>query len=201
MEAVVSDADQDQPVKGAPEDVMREAVTPEAVMPEPVADPATSEPDDVGTAAVEDSVPGPVVITGSQVTGLRATHAEISQSSIDSLDAERVDLSHSHARQIEGRLVQMTDAVAIRVEGKRIVAENTRVVGIISDQARFVRSRIGLAITRQTELSADSRILVHLGPLRSDIRPTVTTPTALAFGAGVGLVLTAGLRLLGRRSR
>ncbi len=191
----MSDADRDHPVDGAPDDVMSEAT-----MPEPVVDPATTGPADGEMASIDDSVPGPVVITGSQVTGLHATHAEISQSSIESLNAERVDLSHSRARQIEGRLVQMTEAAAIRVEGKRIVAENTRVVGIISDQARFVRSRVGFAITRQTELSADSRIFFHIGPLRSDVRPTVTTPAALAFGAGVGLALAAGLRLLGRRS-
>ncbi len=169
---------------------------PAAVTSESIVDPASD-----GTATVGQPAPGPVVITASQVSGLHATHAEISHSSIDSLDAERVDLSHSRARRIEGRLVQMTEAVAIRVEGKRVVAENTRVVGLISDQARFVRSRVGVAITRQTELSADSRIFVHIGPLRSDVRPAVTTPTALAFGAGVGLALAAGLRLLGRRSR
>lgn len=180
----MSDADRDRPVEDAPE----------AVTPEPAVDLLT-------TGAASQSRPGPVVITASQVSGMHAAHAEISQSSIESLNAERVDLLHSRARQVEGRLVQMTEAVAIRVEGKRVVAENTRVVGLISDQARFVRSRVGIAITRQTELSADSRILVHVGPLCSDIRPAVTTRTALAFGAGVGLALAAGLGLLGRRSR
>jgi len=187
----VSDADRNPPVEDG-------AAT---VAPEPVVDPLTTEASGPGAAPAEAPEPQPVVITGSQVTGLHASHAEILQSSVDSLEAERVDLSHSRARQIEGRLVQMSNSVAIRVEGKRVVAENTRVVGLISEQARFVRSRVGLAITRQTELSADSRILVHIGPLRSEVRPMVATRTALAFGAGAGLALAVGLRLLGRWSR
>ena len=187
----MSDADRDRSMEGEAE----------ADAPEPVVDSLTTGPADTGGVPVESPEPRPVAITGSQVTGLHASHAEILQSSIDSLEAERVDLSHSRARQIEGRLVQMTSSVAIRVEGKRVVAENTRVVGLISDQTRFVRSRVGLAITRQTELSADSRIFIHIGPLRSEVRPMVATRTALAFGAGTGLALAAGLRLLGRRSR
>lgn len=143
----------------------------------------------------------PIVITGSQVSGLRATQVKIIDSMVESVDAERVDLTDSRARRIEARLVQMEGAQAIRVEGKRVVAQDTWIAGLIAEQARFVRSRVLVSVSRQTELGTDSRIFVHVGPLRSTVRPMVSTRTAAAFGAGAGLALAAGLRLFGPRAR
>lgn len=152
---------------------------------------------DVGETA--EAEPGPVVISGSHVVGLRATRAEISGSSVEDVQADRVDLTQGRARNIAAKMVQIRQASAIRVEGDRVVAEQTAVVGLIAGQARFVRSRIGVAISRQVELGTDSRIFVHIGPLSSAARPMVGTRTAAAFGAGLGLALVAGFAALGRR--
>lgn len=157
-------------------------------------DGARSAADDAGPSPEQ----RPVIISSSQVSGLRATTVEINASSVADVHAERVDLTRSSAQRVEGRLVQLERAQAVRVEGTRIVAETTRVGGLIADQARFVRSRVVLVVSRQTEVSADSRVFVHIGPLRSSVRPTVATRTAVAFGAGFGLALAAGVRLLGR---
>ena len=193
----MDDGDREQPAADEIED--DEATT----RPTPDADPdrsvATGEPGQADES--EQPERRPIVISSSQVTGLRATTVEIQRSSVEAVHAERVDLAHSSARQVEGRLVQLDQSRAIRVEGTRIVAESTRVGGLIADQARFVRSRVILVVARQAEVSADSRIFVHAGPLRSSVRPVVGTPTAAAFGVGVGLALAAGLRLLGRRGQ
>lgn len=191
MEAGVDDADREQRVVDELEDD-------EATV-RPVVDVAP----DHGASEASDSQPEqrPIVISASQVSGLRATTVKIGQSSVESVNAERVDLTGSRAQRVEGRLIQMDHSRAVRVEGTRVVAESSRVGGLIADQARFVRSRVMLVISRQTEVSADSRVLVHIGPLRPTIRPMVSTRTAAAFGASAGLALAAGLRLLGRRSR
>ena len=149
------------------------------------------------TAAVDQ--PGPVTISESQVTGLRATSATISDSRIESLTSQRTDLNHSFAQRIETKLAQLNQSTAVRIETDRLVAEDSRAVGIIAQQARFVRSRVGFVISPQVELGSNSRILVHLGPLKSTASPAVSTRTAAAFGAGLGAALTIGLGVLRRR--
>ena len=192
MEGVVSEADRERP---AVDEIEDDEATVRPASPDPAAEHPV--PDD----AAEPAEQRPIVISSSQVSDLRATTVEIRDSSVDTVHAERVDLTGSRARQVEGRLVQLEQSQAIRVEGTRVVAESTRVGGLIADQARFVRSRVVLVISRQTEVSADSRILIHIGPLRSTVRPMVSTRTAAAFGAGAGLALAVGVRVLGRRSR
>lgn len=150
--------------------------------------------------ALEETEQRPVTITGSQVSGLRATRVEIRDSMVESVDAERVDLTDSRAGRVDGRLVQMEGSRAIRVEGKRVVAQGSSIGGLIAEQARFVRSRVLISVSRNTELGTDSRIFVHVGPLPATVRPVVTARTAAAFGAGAGLALAAGFRLFGRRS-
>jgi hypothetical protein len=167
------------------------------------ATPATGHaPAGPGAAPADDTTETrPVEISQSQVTGLRAAQVSIRDSRVDTLTAERADLTKVFAQHVNGRLVQMDESTAVRVEAKRLVAEKSRMVGIVAEQARFVRSRVGFVVARQVELSADSRIVIHVGPLRSGVRPTVSTRTAAGFGAGLGAALAIGIGLLGRRRR
>ena len=143
----------------------------------------------------------PVVISGSRVTGLRGTEVRIEGSSVEDVTGERVELAGSSARRVEGKLVQLTGSRAIRVDGTRIVAERAAIVGVVAEQVRVVRGTVGFSVAGRLELGGESRVLVHVGPLRSGVRPLVSTRTAAAFGAGLGAALAVGAAVLGRRAR
>jgi hypothetical protein len=143
----------------------------------------------------------PVHISGSRVSGLRAHEVRIEQSSVEDVEGQRVELTGSSVRHAEGKLVQMNDARAVRVDGTRVVAEQVSVVGIVGEQIRVVRGTVGFAIAGRLELGGESRVIVHLGAIRSTVRPLVSTKTAAAFGAGLGAALAVGAAVLGRRAR
>ena len=160
--------------------------------------PPAAEREEPAVAPADAAEQRVVSITHSQVTGLRAREATIAHSTVDSLSAERADVSHSMVRHVDAKLAQLSETRAVRVEGGRVVVERGGVLGLIAEQGRFVRSRVGVSISKQAEMK-DTSVAVHIGGLRGDVRPVVSTPAAIGFGAGLGLVLLGVGRLLRRR--
>ena len=131
---------------------------------------------------------------------VRATTVSMERSGADSVTAERVIMSRSGAQRLDARSAQLDRSGVVRAETDHLVMHAGSAVVVVAQEARLVKTKALLVVSRSTTLDDSARVLVHIGPETTCTTPLLGTKGAASFGAAFAVVLFL-LRTLTRRGR
>ncbi|MEJ7762490.1 MAG: hypothetical protein WKF80_06825 [Thermomicrobiales bacterium] len=139
-------------------------------------------------------------VLGTDAGDVRATTVSMERSGAERVTAERVIMSRSGTQRLDARSAQLDRSGVIRAEVEHMVMHAGSVVAVVANEARLVKTKALLVVSRSTTLEDSARVLVHIGPATSCTTPMLGTRGAASFGAAFAVVLFL-LRSRGQRGR
>lgn len=139
-------------------------------------------------------------VLASDAGDVRATTVSMERSGADSVTAERVIMSRSGTQRLDSRSAQLDRSGVVRAQVEHMVMHAGSAVVVVATEARLVKTKAILVVSRSTTLEDSARVLVHIGPETTCTTPVLGTKGAASFGAAFAVVLFL-LRSLGRRGR
>ncbi|MDQ3513591.1 MAG: hypothetical protein M3462_08000 [Chloroflexota bacterium] len=139
-------------------------------------------------------------VLASDAGDVRATTVSMERSGADSVTAERVIMSRSGTQRLDARSAQLDRSGVVRAQVEHMVMHAGSAVVVVATEARLVKTKAILVVSRSTTLEDSTRVLVHIGPETTCTTPLLGTKGAASFGAAFAVVLFL-LRTLTRRGR
>jgi hypothetical protein len=134
----------------------------------------------------------------ADVDSVTAERVSIEQSSAGAVSADHVAVNQSGVKSITASSATMTQSATLIFKGDD-VAMHEGVVGVArAGRIDLIDSTAGVVAGPVTIGEGSARILVHLGPANSEVKPVLDARSAMALGAGFASTLVILSRMLRR---
>jgi hypothetical protein len=137
-------------------------------------------------------------ILRAEAGDVNATTVSMERAGAEQVTAERVVMNNSGARTVQARSAQVDRSGILAVRSDKAVFSNSTAIAISTDEARIVRSRVFALKANRATIESGAKIAIYAGPADENIRPLADVRGAVAFGAGLGVVLLLLVALLRR---
>lgn len=125
---------------------------------------------------------------------------DVTDSSVSSVRGGQVSMSNSAARTVHAQAVNMTESVAGLVRTKSLDVQDCGIGLAVSKESTVAGSGIGLLASSRVKAKELQTVLLVAGRIDGDVKALFTPLTALALGAGFGLITLIAGSLAKRRS-
>jgi hypothetical protein len=129
---------------------------------------------------------------------IEADRVTIEQSSAGSINADNVSINRSAIKSVSAQTATLTQSAALRFNGSDTAFHDSALGFVSAERVDVYDSTIGVLYGPVTISEGSPRVLLHLGPTDSSVRPVLNAQSALGLGAGVGASLVILSRLLRR---
>lgn len=132
-------------------------------------------------------------------TDLERERVEVKESSVDAVQGGHVSMADSAARSIQAQALNMSDSAAGFVKTKSLDLRDGAVGFAASEQVTVQTGSIGFLASGRVKANELCTWLVVAGKIEGDVKTTLSPLSALAMGAGFGLVVMLMRTLVTRR--
>jgi hypothetical protein len=131
---------------------------------------------------------------------LERKHVDVKDSAVSSVQGGHVSMTESAARSVDAQAVNMTDSAAGFVQTKSLDMRDAPIGFAVSKEATIHSGDVGVLVSGRVKAKELCTWLVVAGKVEGDVKTLLSPLSALAMGAGFGLVVMV-LRKLATRNR
>jgi hypothetical protein len=157
-------------------------------------------------------------LKGADLDSIRAKNVTMDRSGAEQIDAETVNMTNAGAKTIRSSTIDMQNSGSMTVTGDKVSMNQSSAMVVAGQAIDLTQSaafsiqsesvtlhdggRVGILVAGKVQTEKELSVLLGVvGKVEGgSVRVAVSPPAALAFGAGMAVVLTMLRRMFGRKS-
>lgn len=140
----------------------------------------------------------PITFAHTELGDVQGERISIDQSSVKSVSGKQVRINQSAVRKLDMQSGTVTQSAAATLSSTDLAMHESAAGYVNAGRVDLFDSTVGILHGPLTVSEGTARVLVHIGPTNSAIRPVLDRDSALRFGAAMGLSLVVFSRLFRR---